>query len=315
MSEKYMHLRYSSKRLNTLSDDILFSNYNLKKANSLFLPVLAGVTQKDPSYFIRRSMNDPYAQYLYVFEYVRSGKGYIEYNGVKYTVEKGDLYILNSRTAPYYYPDAEDPYEKIWVNLCGRFVESLMVAYRISEPVLVLRMNAEPYLQRIHTELADYDFENADACNLKIMHILLDLFAGIQHSRTLENSRCRGSNADEIAEYITQNITSDQLNVQTISSIFYISERTLHRLFVQAFGMTPIHYITSKKINYAQYLLSTTGISVEKLSNLLNFSSMEYFRKTFVRYCGCSPLKWRKKNRLADAEDAAPRQGRVKGAP
>lgn len=304
MEDKLMRLRYQNKNMNTFADDILFSNYNIKKVTSLFLPLLAGVTQKDPSYMIRRTTTDSYFAYVYVFEYVRSGKGYIECNGVKYTVAQGDFYLLNAGHAPYYYPDRDDPYEKIWFNAAGRFLNALFYAYRISEPVLVLHMNAEPYLLKIHEELAHYDFESSDESNLRLMHILLELFGEIRRCRKLEGRR-HGSNVDDIAAYISENITSDQLTVPNISSIFYISERTLHRLFVRRFGVTPIHFITEQKTAYAKYLLSSTELSVERISDILNFSSMEYFRKTFVRYCGCSPQKWRKQNRppAADKSD------------
>ena len=85
--------------INSLCDDIIYCNYDKSKYNTVLFPVMAGVTNADPEYFIKRSPNDPAFKYLYVLEYVVSGRGYIEYEGQKYTVEAGDFYLLN-RTPP-----------------------------------------------------------------------------------------------------------------------------------------------------------------------------------------------------------------------
>ena len=102
-------------------------------------PQQAGITYPDPSYEIRRDRSMPFYDFVYVFEYVTKGKGYIECNGRKYTVRAGDFYFLNRRIEPHYYPDPADPYEKIWANIGGTFLNMMTEAYHINMPVLVCR--------------------------------------------------------------------------------------------------------------------------------------------------------------------------------
>ncbi len=298
--------------LNTLQEEFVFMDYNLQKLDGLFYPVLAGISHKDPEYYNRRGARDSYNPYLYVFEYVRSGKGYIENRGITYTVKKGDFFIINTNNQPYCYSDKEDPYEKIWLNVCGGFVNALMYAYHISDPIFILHMDADPYLQRIHRELENYRFDDLQGSNLRVMQVILELFHEIGRTRAaLEKSQKKGSreiavdskhnSAERIADYIRLNIISDALTVHNLCSIFYISEWSMRRMFLKSFGVTPIRYITEQKVAYARHLLVTTDFTVERISEQLNFANSGYFRKIFCSVCGVTPSQYRKnetKNRL-----------------
>ncbi len=286
------------RNLNTLTEKFVFANYDIRKARSLFYPVMAGTTVRDPNYRCRRTWEDPYTPYLYIFEYVASGRGYIECEGKKYTVNAGDMYIVNHNTVTNIYSDPNDPFEKMWLNVCGRYVTSLMYAYNICEPVFILHMDARNYMKRIHDVLTDYDFQYATQNDLKIMHTMLDLFDGIKSVQSTNTLKYKSATVEEIADYISQNIMSNTLTVKGLSSIFFISDRTLLRMFMKRFGKTPIEYISDQKMLQAQYLLSTTGITVEKISELLGYSSVGYFRKRFFEFCSQTPAQYRRENRL-----------------
>lgn len=145
-----------NKHLNSMCDQIIYSNYPTPSLNMLLYPTMSGITNPDPSYFVRRFVNAEY-EHLYVLEYVISGKGHIEYGKHKYTVQAGDFYLLNRYTTPYYYADQDEPFKKIWVNIAGRFMNALAYTYQISEPVLIVHSEGlASYLERIHEELLKY---------------------------------------------------------------------------------------------------------------------------------------------------------------
>ena len=292
-------LRRGSKTQNVfaLCDDIYFTDVNLQKVGQVIHPVMAGITHPDPRYFCKRGEKDPYAPHLYVLEYVVAGKGTIEVEGKKYHVRAGDFYMLNRCTIPYYYSDQNDPMEKKWVNIAGRFLNALCYTYAINEPVLVVHMDAELHLDRIHEILSSYDFQNSDADNYELMEVLLSLFDMIHISRRSSPEKPERAVFDQILEYITSNITFDRLSPPMISSYFYISYRTLNRMFIKNLGIPPGKYIAAQKIEYAKQLLLTTGNTIERIAEILNFSSPQHFRTVFISYCGISPTKWRRENR------------------
>lgn len=283
--------------INSLCDDIIYCNYDKSKYNTVLFPVMAGVTNADPEYFIKRSPNDPAFKYLYVLEYVVSGRGYIEYEGQKYTVEAGDFYLLNRYTAPYYYPDPEEPFVKIWINICGRFMNAITYTYQLVEPIIIVHCeSAEQYIRQMHEEILKHPNRDIGKANDTLMELLLKLFVDIDHLRQNRSPK-NALSFSQITDYISNNIIMERLDVEYISTYFYISYSSLYRLCMKNTGLSPKHYILKLKIEYAQELFLTTNCSISRTSELLNFSSPAYFRKVFRKYVGMSPADWRRKKR------------------
>lgn len=284
---------YRNENINSLSDTIIYSKYPNLALNTKLFPIMAGITNPDPSYFVRRIMSVEYA-HLYVLEYVISGKGHIEYGKQKYTVQAGDFYLLNRYTTPYYYADQNDPFKKIWVNISGRFMNALAYTYQISEPVLIIHNESlVSYLERIHAELLKYPIEETDKSYNDIMSILLELFQEIDQIRKKNTVVREGVTFQQITEFISENILIPHLDVEYICSYFFISYSTLYRICMKNVGLSPKHYILKLKIDYAKTMLSTTNSTVAAAAEALNFSSPLYFHKVFKKYTGTTPSLWK----------------------
>ena len=65
-------------------------------------------------------------------------------------------------------------------------------------------------------------------------------------------------------------------------------------MFEKHYGISPVKFITTKKVECAQKLL-LENYSVEEIAEMLSFSSAEYFRKVFPSVCGISPKKYKTK--------------------
>lgn len=79
------------------ADEFILDNINPNYAHDLLYLEGAGVTHPDPGYYIQRTQRDRCFRYLYVMEYVISGKGYIECDGKCLDVQAGDFYIFSIR--------------------------------------------------------------------------------------------------------------------------------------------------------------------------------------------------------------------------
>ncbi len=280
--------------INSLCDEIIYNNFSVSKLNSRIFPLMAGTTTPDPSYFVRRMMNREY-RHLYVLEYVISGKGYIENGKQKYAVQGGDFYLLNRYTLPYYHADPDDPFCKIWLNISGRFMNALAYTYQITEPILIVHDESlGEYLRRIHEELLKYPLSETYKSYDTIMALLLELFQKIDHTRKKEPAARKNATFSQITEYISDNILLEQMDVDYVSSYFYMSYSTLYRICMNHVGLSPKHYILKLKTDYAKTLLSSTNCSVSKAAEVLNFSSPLYFSKVFKKYTGTTPTDWKK---------------------
>jgi len=277
-------------------DEILFSAYPFNTGGQFFLvPLQAGKTNASPKYYVDRRNNGLTGinKNLYVLEYVTKGTGYIEYRGVKKKVEKGDLYILNRGVGAYYYADSVDPFEKKWVNITGTLFGELMASVNITDEVFIIRMDAEKYLDEIHNILSDAPQDPDEDRILRFAHVLTDMFYEIYKNKTELQKRSHQVSAEQVGKYISDHITTGPLTISDLADRFALSERHLNRLFQQRYGCSPIKYITARKMECAQNMLIEGRYSIEEISNILHYTSAEYFRKVFIAENGMSPVKWR----------------------
>lgn len=284
---------FDTDKIYSLCDTILYSFYDRNRLTSVLYPIMAGITNKDAHYKIKRNPVDAFFRYTAIFEYVRSGRGYIECAGKKYEVKAGDTYILRPNIVAHYYADPDDPFEKEWINISGTFVESMLSVLNLHEEVIVVQLDSHMYFEKIFKILEEYNFSASDSDDLRLMHVLLDFLSEVHH---IKDHKTKKSTADaqDIADFIDNNIRSKQMNTENICLHCYISRKTLERMFQKAFGITPKKYIEQRKIEQAKLILAETDFTVEKISEILNYSNCGYFRKTFTASCGMSPTTWRK---------------------
>lgn len=96
--------------------------------------------KKNLPFFIGKYYHDnfadlkPHTHDFIEIVYVCNGKGYHAYNGATYSVSKGDLYIINSRTPHCFYPTDKANSEHLVVyNLCflPQFIDTINIRLSI----------------------------------------------------------------------------------------------------------------------------------------------------------------------------------------
>lgn len=290
---KYNKFHLKNMTHNTSADDFVFVRSIIRNSLDPVVPLMAGITRADPNYFIDLRNMGFDKRRLIVMEYVVSGTGHITYNGITKKVSKGDFYLLNSEFNGSYRSDSRDPYVKKWVNFNGQLVPALLKAFGVKNQVLILHMDVEEYFDRLLEILSRYNEASPWEDDLEISHVLLDMFEHIRRCLEAQKKDVRSANIAEIVKYIDNNLLQGDISVESLSENFYVSRRTVHRMFMKEFGIPPLKYITGKKIEMAQKMLAE-DLPVEEVSRLLLFSNTEYFRKVFVSVSGMSPQKYKK---------------------
>lgn len=294
---EYQKYRICNKRQNSRADDFVFVRQTLRNSAGPIVPLMAGITKADPEYFSDLRINGFVERYLTVLEYVVSGCGHISCNGVNRRVYAGDVYILHPTFTGIYKSDPTDPYEKKWCNVSGRILPALMKAYGINEQVNIFKScpETEKYFDRIHEILSQYREEDPAEDDLKLTHVLVDLLEALSRKRKRTEKDDRDVSIESIIKYIDGNMAASKITVDSLSQIFHINKRALDRMFKKHYGVSPVKFITTKKVECAQKLLME-NYSVEEIADMLSFSSAEYFRKVFLSVCGISPKKYKMKN-------------------
>ncbi len=254
--------------------------------NTMLDCLLAGVTYPNPEYRIVRHPSTEY-----VFEYVISGTGHIEYGEEVIDVCAGMFYYIRKGADVIYYADEEEPYEKIWVNLDGLLVERLtdlfMMGEVYTEEVNVLRLFLE-----IHDHLEHLTATNgADVCK-KISCLLYELLTEVRKDAFFPDTEDKNALDERIRAYIDSNIYTD-LSLDVMAEHFGITKMHIIRVFKRKFGITPMQYLIDKKISVAKSLLCSTVMPIKEIAALLRYSNTQHFSSSFKAATGITPNKYR----------------------
>ena len=143
-----------------------------------------------------------------------------------------------------------------------------------------------------------YENRNINSRELKIKLTLCEILLYINDIYRLNkinppvknyahNNQLRG-----IPEYIRNNLTED-LSLNTLSLKFFISTQQLIKIFKNTIGMTPNQYITDCRIIKSREYLKQ-GFSVGKVCELVGYTDISGFIRTFRKRMGCTPKKYRR---------------------
>ena len=87
-------------------------------------------------------------------------------------------------------------------------------------------------------------------------------------------------------------LTLEQLAEEGHMNKFYLSHA-----FKKEYGLSPINYMISRRIDESKYLLAETDLSMSQIAQLLGFSSLSYFSQVFRRTQDISPKEYRQSQR------------------
>ena len=89
---------------------------------------------------------------------------------------------------------------------------------------------------------------------------------------------------------------NDKITIKHLAYRIGYTEYYLSRKFKKEVGCSINDYIKTQKIEYAKILLSSSGQSIQDISDSLNFCSRSYFTDVFQKIVGISPNEYRVRN-------------------
>ena len=139
----------------------------------------------------------------------------------------------------------------------------------------------------------------ADAARLAVMPLERD--GGQAQFIVHEQPGADGSSLEPLLRWMEDNAHRG-LTLDDIAARATMSTRTLNRRFREQTGTTPLRWLRRSRIRRAQYLLETTGHSVERIAIQVGFGSPTSFRDRFKRLVGTSPHTYRRAFQGSDRE-------------
>ncbi len=140
------------------------------------------------------------------------------------------------------------------------------------------------------------ELKNAlDTKDTKIIEFHLSQFVNTLKLYSQENekeySELNFNSFNQISNYIENNIY-DKFCLNELSKMANINKFGFSKKFKTTTGMTPMNYILMRKIFSSKKLINSNS-ELTEIAYKYNFADMAHFSKTFKRFIGISPKKYK----------------------
>lgn len=253
--------------------------------------------------------------------YVIGGAGKFQIRDSYYKVSVGDMVILNPNIEHTETSMVDDPLEYIVLGIRGIKMSAELdpkqdfSIIHFNEAAEEIQRYLLAMLQEAKNKKNDYE----EVCGhlLDILLICLMRQTNIT-SRVQEADLTHQNKAAAAKEYIDAHFREDIALDQQAQKI-QVNKYYLAHIFSQSYGMSPIQYVQTLRLEESKYLLRTTDFAIKQIASITGFSSLGYFSQRFSKAEGMSPAKYRvmAQNKLIGGgqEEPARENAEEKGSP
>ena len=252
--------------------------------------IYTGLLEDAPNWFNIQHSHD-FCEILYV----AGGAGEAILEGKKFRLAPGDLVVVNPGTLHEERSDAKAPLRLIFLAIRDFAVPGLPAGCLSQEKYRVLscgeyRYKMDIYLRELLQETSS-QIEFYQEISQGLVSALLVLVMRLIRINP-EDEAALSQEGQKIKEYLDQDFTSP-ITLDSLSETVYISKHYLSHLFKEQTGISPIKYLTLKRMEKACELLSETELPVSEVSKAVGYENPLYFSQVFKRIYGISPVKYR----------------------
>ena len=231
--------------------------------------------------------------------YCLSGEGQFFIQGQLYPVQPDDLVIVNAQVEHTELSLNAAPLEYVVLGISG--IEVLFGNSDEPSAILSCREQRERLGALLHMLLAEADHSldgYETVCQDLLEVLLIWLVRSSTLSLQLQKTTVRAENREcaEIKRYIDTNYR-ESITLDKLAGMAHLNKYYLSHAFQKEYGISPITYLSRRRIEESKYLLGNTSHTLAQVSELLGFSSPSYFSQCFRKAEGISPNEYRRQVR------------------
>lgn len=272
------------------SNRIIATPSSYAKEHYLYVQEVGTLQSLEPHVSHRQNLNS------YLFFIVLDGSGYVSYEGSRHTLTVGDCVWLDC-TRPYSHESsAKDPWSLMWVHFYGKEAANFYASFlKHSYSFLFHPQNTLAFTD-ILQHLYQIHSSKSSLMELYANRYITDLITLCFSENILENQESSSipEKLKQIHDYLEEHY-SEKINLEDLSSRFFISKFHLSREYKKIYGTTIGNDLTSKRISHAKSMLRFSKNSIETIALSCGFQDAGYFIKVFKKAENMTPLEYRKK--------------------
>lgn len=228
----------------------------------------------------------------YKFYYFQDGDCTLQVNQDIFHPQKGELYLIPSRVQHTYSHNPENPVCKYWCHFSIDPFDLWQITY--VKECFCCRPDPDiikPLFEQLVTTYHEPSPLSILVQKSVLTRICYEFFQLIDINRFLRKQDDSFHNT--ITTYISNHL-SDKLTLQELADLTHTQKNYFISKFKKTFGVTPIEYINSLRLEAFLKDLSTyPDISITQLSLNYGFDDYRYFNRLFKQRYGITPSAYR----------------------
>ena len=151
-----------------------------------------------------------------------------------------------------------------------------------------------PYVKKVDFK-NEYAYPQVFKCALEILLVLITrTFQNESNEQKVDILKDNKENKNEIIQYIKEHY-NEKISLEEIAKHFNYSVGHMCRKFKQDIGDSIVNYIIKYRISTAmRFLFERQDLSIEEVALEVGFNDVQFFTKTFKKFIGMTPGKYRK---------------------
>ena len=132
-----------------------------------------------------------------------------------------------------------------------------------------------------------------DVCQAFMEILVIRLMRSTTLSVAMESQTIAGNRQCALIRRYIDDHFKEALTLDLLAEEAHMNKYYLSHAFKKEYGVSPINYMLSRRIDESKYLLAETDLSLSRIAQLLGFSSLSYFSQAFRKTQEISPMEFR----------------------
>lgn len=272
------------------SSRILYTPSDFARSSLFYLQEVGTLHAQKPHISKRQNLMS------YLFFYLTSGSGILNYDGKEYHIKAGDCIFINCQT-PYFHCSSHNLWTLNWIHFYGPTIHAIYLKYmeRGGQPVFHPHNtdNFQKHWQNLYTLASSSDFMK----DMKINEQLFSILTLIMEQSWNPDAKLlsfKQQSLIDVREFIDTHY-AEKITLDRLSEEFSINKYYLERIFKEQFGISIINYLSGIRITHAKQLLRFSDKSIEQVGFACGISPLYYFSRMFKQTEGISPSEYRRR--------------------
>lgn len=225
--------------------------------------------------------------------FITDGHGRFRTQYEEFPVAIHDLIVVNAHVPHTELSQMDSPLEYIVLGVEG------LEAMGGSEGYAMLHLHSgwrelTACLELMLQETAETRPGFEEVCRHLLEVVLIRLTRQNMLSLSGEPADPRSSRECALVRRYIDNHFKENLKLDQLAQLVHVNKYYLAHTFRREFGVSPINYLISRRVEESRFLLRETDHHLSLIAQMLGFSSPSYFSQCFRRVEGVSPMEYRR---------------------